>query len=87
MATQMDKWTTEFRAELGRFWDSYQALLKANDEYLSRGWSGAVTQPDLADENYDITPAQIANGLGTVAAVDTLMDAGDKTNVALLIKR
>jgi hypothetical protein len=87
MATDKDLFVTDLRREATVFWDSYQRLLSLSDEFTARGWSGQVTQGDLADQNYDITPQLLSDFIGTVAAVDTLMDSGHKTNTSKMLKR
>ena len=87
MATDKDLYTTEVRQEINTFWGSYQRLLTLSDEFSARGWSGNVVDADLSDQNYDITAQILSDALGSIAAVDTLMDGGHKTNFSKMLKR
>lgn len=87
MATDKDLFVTDLRKEFNTFWASYQRLLTFSDEFSSRGWSGQVDDGDLSDQNPDITAQIVSDSLGTIAAVDTLMDSGHKTNVSKMLKR
>jgi hypothetical protein len=87
MASDKDMFVTALRNEATAFWDSYQNLLALTDEFTARGWSGQIAAPDISDQNYDVTPQIVSDLIGTITAVDALMDSGHKTNLALSLKR
>jgi hypothetical protein len=89
MADEADKnqWASEFRREATQFSETLSRLNELVEEFNARGWSGDVDQADLTGENADITPQQISDAVGTVAAVDALWEQGHKTNFYHLYRR
>lgn len=84
---QKDRFVTALREEFAKYWASSKALMTLNDEFVARGWSGEISTTDIDDQNYDIVGLDVANAMGTVAAVDALHAAGHATNISKMIKR
>ena len=82
-----DAFVTAIRQDATAFWDAFYSLKKRRDEFTTRGWSGQVTDADMDGQNYDFTATGLSNLIGSIGAVETLMDAGDEGNFAKAIKR
>ena len=69
------------------FTDAQNAAELLVEEYNARGLSGQVVAGDIDDQNYDVTPQQVSDLIGSIAAIQTLMGQGHATNFARCIKR
>ena len=87
MATHADRFTTATRDDITRWWDLTQALLARDYEFSSAGFSGTVTDGDLAEENPDVTATLLSDTIGSIEALRTWLDTGHKTNFSKMLKR
>lgn len=83
----IDKLVTALRAQATAIWDAQNAAELLVEEFNARGLSGAVVAADIDDQNYDVTPQQVSDLIGSIAAIQTLMGQGHATNFARCIKR
>lgn len=83
----IDKLVTALRTQATAIWDAQNAAELLVEEYNARGLSGQVVAGDIDDQNYDVTPQQVSDLIGLIAAIQTLMGQGHATNFARCIKR
>lgn len=83
----IDKLITALRAQATAIWDAQNAAELLVEEFNARGLSGQVVAGDIDDQNYDVTPQQVSDLIGSIAAIQTLMGQGHATNFARCIKR
>lgn len=84
---QKDRFVTEMRTDFAAMLEAYDNLVAKQAEFNARGWSGDIDTDDLSANNYDITPQDFSDALGSVSAITTLMSSGHLTNVSKMVKR
>jgi len=83
----IDKLVTAMRVQATALWDAQNAAEVLVEEFNAKGLSGQITDTDIDGDNYDVTPQNISDLIGSVAAIQTLMGQGHATNFAKCIKR
>lgn len=85
MAEERNRWLTELRAEITQLAKTKSRLDALLEEKIANGWT--LADADFTGENDGITAVAADNVLNTIGAIDTLWEAGHKTNVYALYRR
>jgi hypothetical protein len=76
-----NSWAYAYRQAVTKHQEASEEMDALVAEFNARGFSGTIADEDLVGANAGMTTALISNAVGSNSAIQTMLDAGHRTNL------
>lgn len=86
MSQKITNFVDDYRSAVEQLAAAVEALDGLRLEWDALSYATVIEQEHLTGLNEDITPAQLADGFSSHAAINTLLNTGHRTNLYRLLR-